>query len=1281
MPVSRCGSPCGSDVPVVHDTRRSRRSRTSTPCASRHSTPKLEGRALRQTKPRILPPQDFIRVVARIRPKLSNEARLVEGVECLPDGRTVLVTGRRGEVKQFAVDQVFDRSEGSQARVFECFGQDLVSQSLRGYNVCVLAYGHTGSGKTYTMLGDTAQPTMSDAGLLPRFLIEIFKSETSEARYSCEYYEVYNEQIKDLLLPSGAERTRKVHVHPKHGVQIENLTKCVVRSAEEALRLLNFGNQMRAMAATAMNARSSRSHAIFTLKFEGGTHLGTSCQSTVTLVDLAGRENQSVTKNVMAQFREMCSINTSLFHLARLISKLSEGSAARNLSDFRNSKLTLLLSPALIGNSRTTLVATVAPVRSYCEDSISTLNFAACVKKIQTRPIVNDKAPHVLVAELEAEVRQLQKELAQSKTHEAEKEQALHCAQLMIESLQQSWEEAVAKSEELKMSRTESLVSLGLADTSGVPTGEVRPFFTKLCDDPLLQGRCNYFLKQSLCVGSNEDCDIVLHGLGMSPRMCEVSFGMDGVEVTLLGSVRVLVNGKLLLPSTRHTLVHGDCLFLGYSHAFRLVAATPEQVQKAGGNALVLARMTVSLDVATAVAETADTGAAFAEVAPFVSHLSTRAPRAVVEALEGALHSVCPLLDEVNVITSEVWGDDCPRFQLHALTDMFNFASDEPELVVCVLQSPKPPDNFRCRKRCSDNVELEDVIQKEDNLTMDLAKHPMADALGLAHHMKIRGDDVLFVWSLEKFLWRLSSMREVYHEGVEDMDDFASIRQHLSETPSKNPWQEIEFCRSSYPVRGVPSPRSVKVSSTGNAKTDLSMRDGKISSGLADLWRPKNWRENDEEKAGPPVPASPDSTVSRDSRDSMASTAASENGTFQIMEISSVSKSHTVSSIRTQFEELCADRDDALSTLVCVSPDSTPLARSPYSVPSHEMFSCNGLDVDDTVVRPLAKTARTPNFCLGPSSSLGCLGASWDAVAVSPTDLEICDAETRLSDSLLAINTEIIQLDSRTDHVQGLLKNLVDELKSLSTRSRRDEASETQLSLSGAATESDELDQATEVGSERALSMHSAGPSKLGSDDGLSLQSVVRSIAPRSVRTPPKPRAHVPAIQVVSPPRRRTACASPRDTGSAAPTSPVRRSTTPVLTPVSRTRASTHEGPAKFEFADCSGSSLVTTAWRTRDACGEGSPDVVAGLSSGYHTRAQAASSPYVVSLDKVSPPSLPRTPCVPQNVRPIRDSVRSGSIAGSTVGASVPGGQKHRLIGPFPKVTWAYLAVPDAQS
>jgi hypothetical protein len=643
-------------------------------------------------------------------------------------------------------------------------------------------------------------------------------SGSASKRYSCEFYEVYNEKIKDLLVPAKSEdRTRKVHVHPKHGVRVENLNMSIVSSAEEVLQLVEFGNQMRAVATTTMNTRSSRSHAVFTFKYERFELQNAdvmSCQSTATFVDLAGREDQSASQNKAMHFREMCCINTSLFHLANVITKLSQGLIdGKCLANFRNSKLTMLLSPALIGNSRTALIATVAPLRSYFDDSVCTLNFAASVKKIKTFPVINNKAPNTMVSELEAEVRQLQSQLTLSKTAEAEKERALLSARALIVSYKRSWEEALEKSHEQALSRQRSLKSLGL-DSQELPSpmnasGELAPFLTKLSDDPVLQGHCNYLLRdQVVRIGSDEQqCAIVLQGLGILPRMCEVrvapSTSLDMELVVLDGDhiPRVLLDGHPLLPSDgARQLRHGSCLFLGYSHAFRVVAATNEQAHQIGStDACVLARATLQqLDLASAVVEIVDeTGEQFKGILPYISHLSSSVGDDAVEGFVTSLHRICPLIDEANLITSEVCVDDGIRFELRALTNVFDFRRNVPEFVVCLTQTLCPSATSKRRSRTvlhdTRNGSPGSIANDSDTshlLGKDL--HPLVHAMGLSEQMMMDGSSrLLYVWSLEKFLWRLNAIREIYVEGSEAKDGFMAICQHLQKKPLQNPWREF----------------------------------------------------------------------------------------------------------------------------------------------------------------------------------------------------------------------------------------------------------------------------------------------------------------------------------------------------------------------------------------------------------------------------------------------------------------------------------------------------------
>jgi hypothetical protein len=182
---------------------------------------------------------ETVTVIVRVRPKLRH--REEDESDCITvhnDGKTLSVTEESGDSRQFMVDCVVDsrKEQCTQSYLYACAGLQLAHEALKGINVCIFAYGHTGSGKTYTMIGDgstaaaakTPDVTGEGAGLLPRIVCELFsnarqtaQSGRGELHARCEYYEVYNEQIWDLLAPKDSNRARAVRVHPKHGVHIE----------------------------------------------------------------------------------------------------------------------------------------------------------------------------------------------------------------------------------------------------------------------------------------------------------------------------------------------------------------------------------------------------------------------------------------------------------------------------------------------------------------------------------------------------------------------------------------------------------------------------------------------------------------------------------------------------------------------------------------------------------------------------------------------------------------------------------------------------------------------------------------------------------------------------------------------------------------------------------------------------------------------------------------------------------------------------------------------------
>uniref|UniRef100_A0A665XCG5 Chromosome-associated kinesin KIF4-like n=1 Tax=Echeneis naucrates TaxID=173247 RepID=A0A665XCG5_ECHNA len=335
-----------------------------------------------------------VRVALRCRPLVPKEIN--EGCQCcltfVPEEPQVIV----GTEKAFTYDFVFDPN-AEQEEVFGTAVSPLLCGLFKGYHATVLAYGQTGSGKTFSMGGTytSAQENDPSVGVIPRVIRRIF--EERERRTDCEfslavsYLEIYNEDILDLLCASKDKPAISIREDPKDGIKIVGLTERHVFSAQEMVGCLELGNSARTVGSTAMNAASSRSHAIFTITLEQrrGTDKADSVVSKLHLVDLAGSERQKKTKAEGDRLKEGISINRGLLSLGNVISALGDESKKNTFVPYRDSKLTRLLQDSLGGNSHTLMIACVSPADSNMEETINTLRYADRARKIKNKPIVN----------------------------------------------------------------------------------------------------------------------------------------------------------------------------------------------------------------------------------------------------------------------------------------------------------------------------------------------------------------------------------------------------------------------------------------------------------------------------------------------------------------------------------------------------------------------------------------------------------------------------------------------------------------------------------------------------------------------------------------------------------------------------------------------------------------------------------------------------------------------------------------------------------------------------
>jgi hypothetical protein len=291
----------------------------------------------------------------------------------------------------FSFDKIYDNNSNSQL-IYKEICRDITKSVINGYNGTVFMYGQTTSGKTFTMLGTPKSP-----GLLPCALRDTFSMIQKEANpgafnVSCSYIEIYNENVIDLLTESS---NLKLVDDSKYGVIVVGSKRVKIKTFEDGISLKDYGEENRKYRETLINEYSSRSHTIFQIYVETDLNLYNPNDmkegfrySCLNLVDLAGSERLTDYDTKTEAFGETGHINKSLFVLANVVNKLSEGK--NTYIPYRDSKLTRVLSQALGGNSLTAVICTVSPAALNYYQTLSTLRFATRAKIVKTKAKVNE---------------------------------------------------------------------------------------------------------------------------------------------------------------------------------------------------------------------------------------------------------------------------------------------------------------------------------------------------------------------------------------------------------------------------------------------------------------------------------------------------------------------------------------------------------------------------------------------------------------------------------------------------------------------------------------------------------------------------------------------------------------------------------------------------------------------------------------------------------------------------------------------------------------------------
>ncbi|XP_047629934.1 kinesin-like protein KIF1A isoform X6 [Phacochoerus africanus] len=519
-----------------------------------------------------------VKVAVRVRPFNSREmSRDSKCIIQMSGSTTTIVNPKQPKEtpKSFSFDYSYwshtspeDINYASQKQVYRDIGEEMLQHAFEGYNVCIFAYGQTGAGKSYTMMGKQEK---DQQGIIPQLCEDLFSrindTTNDNMSYSVEvsYMEIYCERVRDLLNPKNKGNLR-VREHPLLGPYVEDLSKLAVTSYNDIQDLMDSGNKARTVAATNMNETSSRSHAVFNIIFtqkrhDAETSITTEKVSKISLVDLAGSERADSTGAKGTRLKEGANINKSLTTLGKVISALAEMDSGPNKNKkkkktdfipYRDSVLTWLLRENLGGNSRTAMVAALSPADINYDETLSTLRYADRAKQIRCNAVINEDPNNKLIRELKDEVTRLRDLLyaqglgditdmtnalvgmspssslsalssraaSVSSLHERilfapgseEAIERLKETEKIIAELNETWEEKLRRTEAIRMEREALLAEMGVAmredgGTLGVFSPKKTPHLVNLNEDPLMSECLLYYIKDGITRVGREDAE------------------------------------------------------------------------------------------------------------------------------------------------------------------------------------------------------------------------------------------------------------------------------------------------------------------------------------------------------------------------------------------------------------------------------------------------------------------------------------------------------------------------------------------------------------------------------------------------------------------------------------------------------------------------------------------------------------------------------------------------------------------------------------------------------
>lgn len=567
-----------------------------------------------------------VRVAVRVRPFNSREKARAAVLIIKMQGNSTYITDPAApdvEPRKFAFDFSYWSHDGfkeledgylsptephyaDQKLVFDDLGRGVLENAWKGYNCSLFAYGQTGSGKSYSMVGYG-----QNKGIVPIFCETLFseveqkRKEGSETEYQVTFsmLEIYNEAVRDLLNPASNKKGGlKVRQHPAKGFYVESLVTVPVKDYADIDSRIEEGTRNRTVAATNMNATSSRAHTIVAINFiqKGKNEAGQMMTKTsiVNLVDLAGSERAESTGATGDRLKEGSAINQSLSTLGNCIKALADQSSGKKgaLVPFRDSVLTKLLKNALGGNSKTIMIAALSPADINYEETLSTLRFADRAKAIKTKAVVNESPTEKLIRELREENQRLLDQLklsgggqpimmqgepgqmvgiSEEEVNEMKKEmeQQLLQNQREMEEMKKSWQERLLEQETANKAKEEQ-------EKKEKELRKTTPHFWNLNEDSQLSGKIHHFIKRGEQRVGNKKADpkpdIVLSGLSILSEHATVTHNGNKIKIHAHPDAKLMVNGK---PSHDEIeLHHNDRVMFGSASLF--VLHHPAELEK-----------------------------------------------------------------------------------------------------------------------------------------------------------------------------------------------------------------------------------------------------------------------------------------------------------------------------------------------------------------------------------------------------------------------------------------------------------------------------------------------------------------------------------------------------------------------------------------------------------------------------------------------------------------------------------------------------------------------------